>query len=210
MFIRKIKPVRLFPIAVIIILGAAALIFPAGHSFAHPHVFIESELEIELGEDGVKGIWHHWTFDEYFSAWIIEEFDQNKDGLISPQEAEKLYNEAFKNLKKFGFWTRVLKGDEDIPVARLEDFSVEIKDNLATYSFFLPLDIPVTQENEEILILAYDEDYYCQIFFPPGDVGFRGDTSKWEVDYSTQKVPDLTYYFGFITPVAVRVSLTGR
>ncbi|MFP4397711.1 MAG: DUF1007 family protein [Desulfonatronovibrio sp.] len=174
---------------------------------AHPHVFVEPELEIELGEDGVKGLWHHWTFDEYFSAWIIEEFDQNKDGLISTQEAEKLYNEAFKNLEKFGFWTRVLKGDENIPVTRLEEFSVEIKDNLATYSFFLPLDIPVTPENKDILILAYDEDYYCQIFFPPGDVGFRGDTSKWDVEYSTQKVPDLTYYFGFITPVAVRVSL---
>lgn len=200
-------PALLFRIMIVIFSGITALIFLVSHGLAHPHVFIESELEIELGEDGVKGLWHHWTFDEYFSAWIIEEFDQDQDGRISPQEAEKLYDEAFKNLKKFGFWTRVLNGDEDIPVDRLEEFSVEIKDNLATYSFFLPLDIPVTPDKEDVFILAYDEDYYCQIFFPPGDVGFRGNTSKWEVDYTTQKMPDLTYYFGFITPEAVRISL---
>ncbi len=154
----------------LIVLGIMALIFQAQTCLAHPHVFIESELEIELGDEGVRGLWLHWTFDEYFSAWIIDEYDQNKDGRFSPEETQKLYEEAFKNLKNYGFWTRVFKGSRDIPVTRIENFTVKLRDHQATYSFFVPLDIAFTQESEDLFILSYDEDFYCQIFFPPAEV----------------------------------------
>jgi ABC-type uncharacterized transport system substrate-binding protein len=188
-------------------MGIVALFLLPGKSSSHPHVFIESELEIELGVQDIKGIWHHWTFDEYFSAWIIDEFDLDGDGLFSPEETENLYQEAFKNLETYGFWTRVLEGSREIPVTRIENFTVLINDNKAVYSFFVPLDIPVVS-GTDIFIAVYDEDFYCQIFFPPGDITFKGNTSKWKIDYDTQKMPELTYYFGFITPVAVRVSIT--
>jgi ABC-type uncharacterized transport system substrate-binding protein len=191
---------------IIAFLGIMALFLLPAKSSSHPHVFIESELEVELGEQGIKGVWHHWTFDEYFSAWIIDEFDLDGDGLFSPDETENLYQEAFKNLEAYGFWTRVLEGSREIPVTRIENFTVQLNNNKAIYSFFVPLDIDINSESE-VFIAVYDEDFYCQIFFPPGDVSFIGDTSKWNVDYDTQKMPELTYYFGFITPVAVRVSI---
>lgn len=192
---------------IIALLGIMALFMLPGKSSSHPHVFIESELEIEMGEQGIKGIWHHWTFDEYFSAWIIDEFDQDNDGQFSPEETEKLYQEAFKNLETYGFWTRVLKSGEEIPVSGIENFTVRLANDKATYSFFVPLDININSDSE-VFIAVYDKDFYCQIFFPPKDISFKGNTSKWKVDYDTQKMPELTYYFGFITPVAVRVSIS--
>lgn len=205
MFTGKLFKTPLIP-EIIIILGIAALILSARPCFSHPHVFVESRLEIELGDKGVTGIWHHWTFDEFFSAWIIDEFDLDGDGLFSPEETENLYQEAFKNLETYGFWTRVLVGSSEIPVTRIENFTVEINDNMATYSFFVPLNIPVASRTD-ISIAVFDKDFYCQIFFPPKDVGFKGNVSAWEIDYVTREMPDLTYYFGFITPVAVKLSI---
>ncbi len=193
-------------IIIIMIFGIAALTLWAGSCPAHPHVFIESEMDIELEAGGISGIWHHWTFDEYFSAWILEEYDQDNDGLFSPEETKKLYEEAFKNLKQYGFWTRILRGGSEIPVSRIENFTVEINDNMATYSFFVPLDMTVASESD-IFIAVYDESFYCQIFFPPQDIGFKGELSAWEIDYTTQKMPELKYYFGFVTPVAIKLTI---
>jgi ABC-type uncharacterized transport system substrate-binding protein len=207
MFTSKITRAPSSRILIIFISGIMALALWSGPCFSHPHVFVGSELEIELGDKGVTGIWHHWTFDEYFSAWIVDEYDENKDGLFSREETEKLYEEAFKNLKEYGFWTRILIGDREIPVTGIERFSVELEDHQATYSFFIPLDISITSKTD-MFIAVFDEDFYCQIFFPPNEVGFKGNLSQWKIDHTTMKMPDLTYYFGFITPIAVRLSIT--
>lgn len=208
MYTLRHKQTKALLLPVIIILGVMALFAGAQTCLAHPHVFIESELEIELGEEGVKGLWHRWTFDEYFSAWIVDEYDTNKDGQFSPEETQKLYEEAFKNLKHYGFWTTVLKGNRDVPVTRIENFTVKMRDHQATYSFFIPLDIDFTPDSEDLFILVYDKDFYCQIFFPPAEISFTGEINRWNTEHTTQKMPELTYYFGFVTPVAVRVSLS--
>ncbi|MFN2343200.1 MAG: DUF1007 family protein [Desulfonatronovibrio sp.] len=175
-------------------------------SIGHPHVFIEAEMEVEMDQDGVKGIWHHWTFDEYFSAWIIDEFDINKDGVLSPEETENLYQEAFQNLKKFGFWTKVFNGKDEIAIEVLEEFSVSLHNESATYSFFLPLNIKLESDPQDIYFVVYDKDFYCQIFFPPDEINFKGEKTKWNLNYTTQKMPELTYYFGFMTPLAIKVT----
>lgn len=175
---------------------------------SHPHVFIEAEMEVEMDQEGIKGIWHHWTFDEYFSAWITDEYDTDKDGVFSPEETEKLYQEAFQNLKKFGFWTKVFNGDDEITIEVLEDFSVSLNNEAATYSFFLPLNIKLGSDPRDLYIAVYDEDFYCQIFYPPDEIIFKGEKEKWNLNYTTQKMPELTYYFGFMTPEAVKVTVS--
>lgn len=64
----------------------ALLPWTAPTAWSHPHVFIEVRIEVELDARGIEGIWQHWTFDEYFSAWIIEEFDTDGDGKFSDEE----------------------------------------------------------------------------------------------------------------------------
>ncbi|WP_028575664.1 DUF1007 family protein [Desulfonatronovibrio hydrogenovorans] len=191
----------------IILSGLVALVLSFKPVFSHPHVFVESELEIELDQKGIKGFWQHWSFDEYFSAWVIDEYDTDKDGQFSPEETQRLYQEAFKNLKNHGYFTRVLNNGQEIPVREIQNFSVRIENNMAVYSFFVPLNISIDSSTKDIFIAVYDESFYCQIFFPPQEVEFRGSTAEWKTSVTTQKMPELTYYFGFVTPVAVRVSI---
>jgi len=102
--------------------------------FAHPHVFIDAGIEIELDEKGIKGVWHSWTYDEYYSAWFVSEYGPDKKGKFSDKKLKLIYEQTFMNLKYHGYLTRVLIDDKEIPVEKIEQFSVDIKDNRAVYS----------------------------------------------------------------------------
>ncbi|WP_052507005.1 DUF1007 family protein [Desulfonatronovibrio magnus] len=187
----------------------AALIFSAGPIQAHPHVFIESSLAVVFNKNGIKGIEQQWTFDEFFSSWVIDEYDKNRDGKFSQEETDHLFQEAFKNLKNYGYWTRVFQGTNEHPIEKVENFTVSVSDNMVTYSFFMPLDLKLSRQSgqNEVFIAVYDEDFYCQIFFPPRVVELNGAVDEWSIEQDTVEMEDLTYYFGFVTPVAVRLSI---
>ncbi len=164
-------------------------------------------MQVELDEHGIKGVWQEWTFDEYQSAWIINQYNLDKTGSISDSELERLYNETFKNLKHHDFFTWILVDGEKIPATEITDFSVTVQDDLAIYSFFVPFELEINSDNLEVFILVYDESYFCHVFFPPEEIGFKGNTSSWVIDYTTQKKSNLTFYFGMITPEALKITL---
>lgn len=193
----------------VLIVGVLLLLLgTVAPAWGHPHVFIEVRIDVELDGSGIKGLWQHWTFDEYFSAWVIEEFDTDGDGRFSAQELHDVYEQSFANLANFGYFTKIMVGDREIPVKRIEHFSVAIEDNRTVYSFFTPLQIAVGPETPPVVVAVYDEAFYCHVFFPKGDIRFKGDADRWRIRQTTQKLPELTYYFGFMTPTAVKLFLS--
>lgn len=54
---------------------------------AHPHVFAEAKLNVEIDATGkVSKLSHTWRFDEIFSETVMFEFDKDADGKISAAE----------------------------------------------------------------------------------------------------------------------------
>ncbi|MBR9981833.1 MAG: DUF1007 family protein [Desulfatitalea sp.] len=186
----------------------APLPWTAPTAWSHPHVFIEVRIEVELDARGIKGIWQHWTFDEYFSAWIIEEFDTDGDGKFSDEELPIVFEQSFHNLAKHGYYTKILVGDRQIPVNHIEHFSVAIENNHTIYSFFTSLNIAIEPDTPPVVVAVYDEDFYCHVFFPKGDTQFKGDVARWKIQHTTRQLPELAYYFGFMTPTAIQLTLT--
>ena len=180
--------------------------FNAGPAQSHPHVFIDAGLEVELDESGVKGLRLTWTFDEYFSAWIIHEYDADENGAFCEAEQRALFNEVFINLENYNFFTRILRDGRDIPVT-VEQFAAAIARDRVVYSFFVPLGLVVGEREEPLYIAVYDESFYCEITFPPARIDYSGETDRWRVDYEVRKMPELTYYYGFVTPEAVMLSI---
>ncbi|TWI73939.1 ABC-type uncharacterized transport system substrate-binding protein [Desulfobotulus alkaliphilus] len=173
-------------------------------ALAHPHVFVQTALELELDEKGVRGIWQRWAFDEYFSAWVIEDFDKNADGVFCEKELKTVYEETFQNLENFGFFTTILKDGRKVPVKRIEHFSVEIEEGHAVYSFFIPFVLSPEEDTATFHVAVYDESFFCHLFFPPENVGIRKKDHGWKVVSAPEERPDLAYYYGFMTPVALR------
>jgi len=183
------------------------LLLPAS-ALGHPHVFIEAEVEVELNAQGIKGLWHYWTFDEYFSAWIIEEFDTTRDGRFNDEETRAVHDGAFQYLAEFGYFTKVLKGKREIPIKAIEKFSVATRGHQVVYTFFVNLDIKVPSGVADITIAVYDEAFYCQVAFPKKEIRFKGKPDGWKIEQAKHELPEFAYYFGFMTPTAVKLTLT--
>ena len=77
---------------------------------AHPHMFLTSEEELVWDKATLTGCWIEWTFDQFFSADIIQAYDANHDGKFSAEETKKVYDGAFINLKNYYYFTFIRQG----------------------------------------------------------------------------------------------------
>ena len=74
---------------------------------AHPHVFVDTDLEVVVEEGVVTGVNMTWAYDEFFTLLILEDMglDPDGDGLLTSDE--------LKTLKGFDFvtWPPGFEGD---------------------------------------------------------------------------------------------------
>lgn len=144
-----------------VILSAVALPGPA---LAHPHVFIDTTVEVILDDMGrAKALRIGWTYDEFFSLTIVEDAGADTDGDGEISEAE------MKALDGFDMdWGTEFLGDTFVEQAGAEialvpgpqDWQTGWKDgklwSVHTRAFAAPVDLG----GEPVIIRAYDPGYY--------------------------------------------------
>ena len=48
---------------------------------AHPHVFVDTQLRVVVGNDGVfKGVEVTWTYDDFYSLLLLSDYGLDNDG----------------------------------------------------------------------------------------------------------------------------------
>jgi ABC-type uncharacterized transport system substrate-binding protein len=77
-------------ITLLVLLGQAA---PAA---AHPHVWVTDVTTFVFEGRQLVGLRHHWTFDEFFGSYVIEQHDVDGDGRFDPAETAALRQGAFE------------------------------------------------------------------------------------------------------------------
>jgi len=127
--------------------------------WAHPHVFIDSRLEFEVRGKDCVGIWVEWTFDPVFSADVIGQFDKNHDGIFDQTENETVQSKAFSNLKKYGYFTFLRKGETRSFPEAVESFQASQRDGRAIYRFRVPLEGKGFSGN--FSVATFDSTFYC-------------------------------------------------
>ena len=78
-----------------------------GGVFAHPHVFMDTRIEVAYDEAGVAGFWVIWRFDKVFTASILMDFDRDKDERLSLTEVAQVEAKAFSNLVNYSYFVYV-------------------------------------------------------------------------------------------------------
>ncbi|MCD6587085.1 MAG: DUF1007 family protein, partial [Candidatus Fermentibacteraceae bacterium] len=56
---------------------------------AHPHMFIDTEMDVRLNGSTLSGIQITWHFDPMFTAAIAGDFDSNGNGQFSTSETSE-------------------------------------------------------------------------------------------------------------------------
>ena len=143
---------------------APLLCFAAAPVAAHPHVFIDTTVELIFDDQGqATALRIGWTYDELTTLMIIEDGgdDKDGDGVISASELQ--------TLKGFDMdWGEEFPGDTfakmgGLPVdlsMKPEDWTTDWKDGRLISTHIRRFTEPVRIAADPLVILPYDPGYY--------------------------------------------------
>lgn len=136
----------------------------AGPAMAHPHVMIESRMEFDMDGSSCRGFWLDWEFDAFFGASVIYDYDINRDGKFDEAETREVYDGAFRNLEKYGYFVILRKGSTHGSIKKITSFSATIRDGILAYRFYVPLEGTGFELNPVVSI--FDVTFFCSIICP--------------------------------------------
>jgi ABC-type uncharacterized transport system substrate-binding protein len=150
--------------------GSVLLVFlllPLG-LFAHPHMRLFSRFEFEWQGQSLKGMWLEWTFDQFFSADIIQAYDADRDGRFSAKETQAVFANAFTYVSEYYYFTFIREGDKRYNPKKVSDFSAWIdKDKCLVYRFLVDLS---PYQSQDIYLAVYDYTFFCDIPYQKDDM----------------------------------------
>jgi ABC-type uncharacterized transport system substrate-binding protein len=140
----------------LLVVGAAQWPFAAT---AHPHVFIDCGVDLLFSGDRIDGLRLTWTFDDLFSGFILQEFDRDRNGSLSPAEVREIEAKHLAEFRRVKFFTVVTLNGNDVTPGPARDFTATAAKGLVTYQFTLPLSAPLASTTA-IEVVVDDPTYY--------------------------------------------------
>ncbi len=175
---------------------------------AHPHIWIDVSVDLRFDGDILKGMRVTWLFDEYYSAFALEERDINGNGRLEPEELAVLEN-GHHGLKEYSYFTHLKLGDlvpETLKVEAVENFKVEWKGDRLQYAFDVPLPEDLDPAKTRFEVGFYDETYYIDLNL--GAMSKPRVAGNWPGGCGAAMVEDAEnpIYFGMVNPLYLQIS----
>ncbi len=197
--IRPIRPARRRARASLL---AWLLLLAPVPAAAHPHVFIDYAVTVLLAGDGVEGLRLAWTFDDLFSSLILQEFDADRNQVLSPEEVRRIEEKHLPEFQKAGYYTTVNVNGKPAVLTPAKSFRASVTKGIVTYEFVLPLRAALATTTALEVVLD-DPVYY--IAYNPTAVAPQSQAAGAFV-VECRVVRDKT----FATPDAVRCGVRRR
>lgn len=146
---------------------AAALALAAGPAAAHPHIFIDTELEVIFDPAGqATHVRVTWIYDDFYSLLMIEDrgLDPDGDGQLTPGELDALQGFDMAWDADFAGDTHVLAGDAAVGLGRPTDWTAAYVDGRIVSTHLRALDRPVTAAAVPLIVQVYDPGYYSAYY----------------------------------------------
>jgi ABC-type uncharacterized transport system substrate-binding protein len=154
-------------------IGMAALgiaLAVPGRALAHPHVFADATLEVEVGKDRtVASLGHVWRFDDLFSATVLLEFDKNKDLVLDDAELESVGATVRDSLAEFGYFQLVTADGKDVEM-KAPDRMIATYDKDQLIIMFQSQPAKPLKLAGRIDFGVYDPTFYTAIDFTTDDM----------------------------------------
>ena len=186
------------------LLGLLAAAAPAR---AHPHIWIKNSPTLDMQMGHIVAITQDWTFDAFFSAALIKDFDRDKNGRFDAAEIALMKKNAFSALKDFGYFTHVRVDGKKASPTDIRAFTAKIAGGKVTYRFTLGLPKPVDPRRQKAAFLFYDHTYYVDVALSGSTpVGLKNGVGC-RVSVADDKANPI--YFGLVVPKMAVVSCAG-
>jgi ABC-type uncharacterized transport system substrate-binding protein len=146
-------------------IGFLLLLLPAGAG-AHPHIFLETSVGVEISSGRLEGLRVRWEWDPWLSEDIILQCDTNADGRFDASETECVRRNFFEDAWEIGYFTTILVDGRKIPFERAREFTARVMqpDGMVVFDFLLPFARPLPARgkveilfNDDTIFTAFDD-----------------------------------------------------
>ncbi|MBI9100598.1 MAG: DUF1007 family protein [Spirochaetaceae bacterium] len=172
------------------------LILPIA-AFAHPHLVIHSSCEFQFDGLVLDGVWIEFRFDRYFSGDIFSGYDLDQNKIFDKSETIEVYENAFINLKNYGFFIRIRNESERTSPKEVENFSLYAKGDNIIYRFYVDLD---NREDRELYISICDPTFFCAISYEEEKPVHFKDAASVNPDYEIIENSDFPVHYDPLAP----------
>jgi ABC-type uncharacterized transport system substrate-binding protein len=151
----------------------------AGPALAHPHVFIDTRVEVVLDtENRATGVRISWTYDDLYSLYVIGDMglDPDWDGKLTVEEEAKLSGFDMNWVPEFQGDTYALLADQELALSRPKEWSASYAGNKITSVHLRTFEVPVPVKDVPLIVQVYDPGFYTAyaIAFDPVLTGGSG------------------------------------
>lgn len=142
-----------------------ALFFGANpKAHAHPHSWIDLETTLLFNDEGqITGLWVGWLFDDFYSAFTLEETPRNSMGGYNQSSLDALAKQNLKNLSEYSYFTFIHADGKTLPHKEVTKFKTFVDNNRLWMEFTVELETPVDPRTQTIDYAVYDPTYYVEI-----------------------------------------------
>lgn len=145
-----------------IILAACCAIGWGGPALAHPHIFVDVELEIVFDSEGQpEGVWISWAYDPLFSMLLVSDMGLDPDftGEISDEERAELDGFDMNWIEGYHGDTHATQDGEPLALSEPVEWESDYRDGQLKSRHLRLLPDPPDPLREWVLAV-YDPTYY--------------------------------------------------
>lgn len=133
---------------------------------AHPHVFIEANMELVINDKNqFTELRHVWRFDELFSSTLIFDFDADSSGDLDEKEIEEITTTIQKSIAEYDFYTALRSGKDVINFYEPEKLNAYMENGQMIMFFSIEPENPHDFKKAPLRISASDTSYYVAFEF---------------------------------------------
>ena len=162
----------------------------AGPVLAHPHVWIDVEVEVILDDrNRATAVRIGWTYDDLYSLFVVSDMglDPDWDGQLTAEETGRLAGFDMAWDPGFPGDTYALLGEAPLALSRPRDWTASYAEGKITTTHLRSFDAPVPLGDLPLVLQAYDPGYYVAYTIPGEPVVIGGQGCVAQVF-----VPDLS------------------
>ncbi len=141
---------------------ALALCLP-GAAQAHPHVFIDTGIEVIFDDQGrATAVRITWAYDDLYSLSIIGDrgLDPDWDGALTEAETKALSGFDMNWDAGFAGDTHALMGDKELALSRPVEWTAGYADQKITSTHLRRFETPVVVGDMPLVVQVYDPGFY--------------------------------------------------
>lgn len=178
-------------------------------SDAHPHVWLDTTFELLVESERVHAARVYWTFDEFFSALMLEDFDKDGDGTLDDGAAALLFEQVLEPLREYSYFTHLHVDGAKVVVEGVEDFDATAEDQRVTFGFTVPLPRAIDPRETLFSIALYDESYYVELYIDEQTPGRVDAAWMQSCAFEAALDKDNPIYFDSFYPLAIYLRCAG-